>query len=501
MKSMNISMRAIWIIDEEYIVPAFLSICSFLDVTEVPVTLVYCGESGLYEFKNLFTSLHKNLSFETFQSPAEFQHDARVRTITNRLARMHYAQKYQDEIVLLLDADILFAQSGAYLIRSIKSSLPKGRSTIFGVLDAKIAYRDYLYFRTQGINGRDMAVPHQMQKDIYADVFGDNWWYHLKGASINNGVVAFYQCAEVVKVWESFYRKGLVHDQVNAGDDQLPLAAAIHRTDQYVHCLPDTFNSKGNISGDYHVYHAFSSIWRMQVVSALRGETGVSDFADRLLYFTERLPANLKQDFLNKHKLLEPYLFRKLKGDFGYQHLYQDISKGITSGTWVEVGLQHGKSACFMLELIKYKKLDVRLVAVPLPDEDFTKLTNFKDTTRRFGLDQHLEIKKQTELKDYWSDQEKVDFVFLNVANDYDQLFGLLEYWYEKLSPDGILAGYDYTSQIGLHFGDACATYDFCQLHSLSLRISFDIFLIERSDLRRGTAKSDEFSNVSNFAT
>ena len=267
-------IRAIWIIDENYLLPAYASICSFLDSNDIPVTVVYCSPDNVNGVKKWFEEISAHLTFETYPIPAEFQNHPGKSIITNRLARMHYADKYADEVTVLFDADVLFSADSNELINEISAKFQNGKSAIFGVLDAKIAYRDYLYFNTKDENGRDIAVPHLMQKDIYTYVFGTNWWHHLKGASINNGVIAFYNCHEVIECWRRFYVKGVSHPNVNPGDDQLPLAAAIYKTNQNVVCLPEKYNSKGEINGEFAIYHALSGAWKMQLVSAIDGEKG-----------------------------------------------------------------------------------------------------------------------------------------------------------------------------------------------------------------------------------
>ena len=37
--------KAVWIIDEAFLTPALVSVRSFLDVVDMPVEIVYCGES------------------------------------------------------------------------------------------------------------------------------------------------------------------------------------------------------------------------------------------------------------------------------------------------------------------------------------------------------------------------------------------------------------------------------------------------------------------------
>jgi len=473
-------VKAIWIIDNGYIVPAYLSICSFLKGIDTSVTLVYCGDEDTEEVRSIFTGLSENIMFETFTTPEEFKNHKNQRIIVNRLARMHYVEKYCDDITLLIDADTLFSDQCDTIVATLQAECQNKSTAVFGVLDAKIAYRDYLYFNTADDNGRDIVIPLLEQKDIYIDVFGPNWWHHLKGASINNGLVAFYNCPDLIEVWRDYYQRGLNHKYVNPSDDQLPLAAAIHKTGQEVVRLPERFNSKGQVSGDFITYHALSSIWKMQIYSAYHKANAVSDFANLASQFLPVLPEDLLEGFMNEFDHRKPHLFRELKGKFGYQHLYEDVHSGFSSGVFVEVGAAYGKSACFMSELIKIADKNIRFYSIDLPKSKSEKLEEFISLLEKFELDQYCTIVDYNK-RDIVSDLHgEADFVFLNLGNDYDLLLENLEYWYDLLGEGGILAGYDYTSQIGLNYGNKCATYDFCKRKNLSLRISFNIFIIEK---------------------
>lgn len=473
-------VTAIWIIDENYRVPAYASICSFIVSNEIPVVVVYCSTHEVNQTRSYFTGIHPLLCFETYEIPAEFKDHPQKATITNRLARMHYAEKSNDEIILLVDADVLFSNKGNLLLEEISANHNPDISNIFGVLDAKIAYRDYLYFRTTDENGRDIPVPHLKQKDIYTYVFGTNWWHHLKGASINNGIIAFYKCSRVIDQWRTYYLKGLTHSNVNPGDDQLPLAAAIHKTSQNVVTFSEIFNSKGDIEGQYIVYHALSSAWKMQFYSAFKNEDGVSDFADIAKEVIHDIPQGLLNPFIESLTSPEPYLYKKLEGSFGFKHLYEDIISGMDDGIVVEVGMQHGKSSCYMLELIAQSGKEIQLNAFQSDVDTEENLNLFFDLTKRFDLNKNLDIIPNAQVESQGNVNNDVDFVFLNLDNRYGNLLNNLEYWYSRLKPGGILSGYDYTSQIGLSYGNKCATFDFCERLDLPLRISFDIFIIEK---------------------
>ncbi len=485
-------VRAIWIIDKGYIVPAYLSICSFLKGAETSVVLVFCGDEGVEDAKSLFEGLNEHILFEEFKMPEVYKDHRSQKVITNRLARMHFVEKYKEEIVLLVDADTLFTDQCNTLISTIQSDSNINPSAVYGVLDSKIAYRDYLYFNTADDTGRDVVIPHLEQKDIYADVFGPNWWHHLKGASINNGLVAFNNCDSLIDAWRGFYLRGLNHKYVNPGDDQLPLAAAIHRTEQKVVRLPERFNSKGLVSGDYIAYHALSSIWKMQIYSAHHKEEDVSDFANLAAQFIPLVPSKTMDEFIGGIGDPQPYLFRKLEGKFGFQHLYEDVFSGFSSGVFVEVGMDCGKSACFMAELIKMADKKIQFYAIDIPDNNEENIKDFKVQSDRYNLGQYCSIVNDEE-RDIVNDLHgKVDFVFLNLGNDYNALSENLEYWYDLLSEGGILAGYDYTSQIGLNYGNKCATYDFCKRINISLRISFNIFIIEKPRSHKTYKKEDK---------
>lgn len=474
----EMKIRAIWIIDENYIVPAYVSICSFLVSNKIPILVVYSSILNVEETASLFTSMHPLVRFETFETPSEFLDNPNKGIITNRLARIHYAHSNDDEVQLLLDADTLFSKDSSEFINEISLRLVKGESTIFGVLDARVGYLDNLYMRTEDLSGREVVVPNLTKKDIYNDVFGDNWLHDLKGPSINNGVIAFYNCDDVLTLWKEFYIKGLNHINVNVNDDQLPLAAAIHRISQNVICLDEKYNSKGEVQGEYVIYHAFSNAWKMQLYSAYLQEEHVSDFADIAKTIIPKIPKHLIDDFIHNLSKKEPYLYRRLNGDFRFKHLYDDIVTGLENGIVVEVGINKGKSSCFMIECIRNSGKNIQLhsfrsMNVQHDLSEFIHLINSHNLEHFIEI--HDSVGKAPDLKNH----DEIDFVFLNLGNDYNEIYTNLEYWFSKLKPGGILAGYDYTSQIGINYGDNCATFDFCENHNLSLRIAFDIFIIE----------------------
>lgn len=474
-------IKAIWIIDQDYILPAVLSICSFKEACAAQVKVVFCGKEGKERARQIFKELDASIDFESFNIPVQWHTHPEKKIISNRLARMHYAeQQSKEELVLLIDADTLFALSAGTLIDQLQWAMDRSDSFVIGVLDAKIAYRDHLYFRTYDSNGRANAVPHMKQKDIYVDVFGSNWWHHLKGASINNGLVAFHNCGRLIQRWKEFYLRGLQHECVNPGDDQLPLAAAIHCTDQTVIQLPEKYNSKGRVNGSYEMFHALSSSWKMQVVSAMKKEVGVSAYADLASKYLAKLPIELRSTFLDIHQSKEAYLYRSLGGRFGFKHLYEDVYDGLSKGIFVEVGMDEGKSACFLCEKICSEQKDIQFYAVQPSESPPEALNKFREILDRFRLHSYINIlSEDSSEREDW-EEEKVDFVFLNLGNDYKGLMDQLEFWYARLKDGGILAGYDYGSQIGLRYGDECATFAFCHKRGLSLRISFDIFIIEK---------------------
>jgi len=487
---MNIT--AIWIIDENYILPAYISISSFLHSNKIPITVVYCGEERIEESKSLFTSLNKLISFDEFKCPQEFQNHNHKKEITNRLARIHYAKKSEEGIILLLDADTVFTDQSDKLIQAIEEDFGITESAIYGVLDAKVAFHDFLYFNTKDEHGRDNAVSHFERNDIYAQVFGDKWRYILRGPSINNGVIAFHNCKDAIEEWESFYLKGIHNEKVNTGDDQLPLGAAIEKTSQKVVRLPEFFNSKGEIEGDYIVYHALSSIWKRQIFSAINGESGVSEFAELVKNIIPSVPNYLLNIFIETLDYQEPYLFRQLDGKFGFQHLYEDILSGIEKGNIVEVGIKRGKSTCFMMEFIKNTRKEIQFFVVNEDVENNHLVEPFFNLIDHFDLANYADFINFSQCHSLPTLADDIDFVFLNLENNYEDLIENLRFWYPRLKPGGILAGYDYTSQIGLNYGNKCATYNFCQEKNLSLRISFNIFIIEKPTV-------SEFSGVKDF--
>ena len=102
---------AIWIIDENYVFPAYLSICSFVSSNTASVQVVYCSNFDVENIKHQFEAIHHSVKFEVYELPSKYMQFRDNPTIVNRLARMHYVQGPSDEIRLLIDADVIFSEN------------------------------------------------------------------------------------------------------------------------------------------------------------------------------------------------------------------------------------------------------------------------------------------------------------------------------------------------------------------------------------------------------
>ncbi len=484
-------MRAYWIIDYNYRLPAYVSVSSFLQYHEVPVTVMYVGEKGFDEAEEVFSTLSTLVSVVRKEVPDTVPPGDSQATIGNRLLRMEIVATADEDIVLLLDADLLFGEGSKALIEMLQSAEVSPSPLVWGCAETPVAYHNYLYFNVRDANGRDVKLSDMEQAERYSAVFGTAWPNLLGGFGLNNGVLAFRNAQAIAERWRSFYLKGLDQPFVNPADDQLPLAAALKAESCTPRLLPQHLNSLGNITGDFGVYHAFSGIWEMQykaenLLAKPPKFSGVTpDRANRSLsqstfpfssfskiaqVHLQDAPQGWKSELLAKPD--KPFHFHIFPGSFTYKHLFLDIVDGLEQGYCVEAGVNGGKSTCFMAELVALSGKAIRFDAVAWAGTE-----ELAATFQQLGLDQFVHF---TPIHSATYPAESLDFVFIHHKPDYDSLLHEMERWYPRLKKGGILAGMDYTAQDGLSFGQACATYDFCEKYGLSCRIDFDIFLIEK---------------------
>jgi hypothetical protein len=154
-----------------------------------------------------------------------------------------------------------------------------------------------------------------------------------------------------------------------------------------------------------------------------------------------------------------PKHYTQIHGYFDFPNLYEAVANHFPSGRFVEVGVWCGKSACFMAELIKEKKLSVKFFGVDnflgeinatdqqeiVQKEGGSIYNRFLHNMKEAGvLDYVTPLKMTSKEASELFDNKSLDFVFLDAEHLYEDVLEDLNLWWPKVKPEGILAGHDF---------------------------------------------------------
>lgn len=272
-----VSKRAVWIFDDHYKVPTFLSVASFRAQLNVPITLIYEGtpEQSLVD---AFSGIGHSIEIIVSTPNATADATTADRHRHNRLKRMEMMRKWPDEQVLLLDGDLIFSEKIVELIEEIDAhfnNFTSDQSLVWGVTEYDRKF--YLEKRDQ-YGERPIVTEPQLQQSLQK-IYGPTWEKRLSGLQYNNGMLLVHHCADLADAWERNYLSGLNYPEVNPEDDQLPLSVAMFDHNTQVRELDKAFNSKGWLTGDYAIYHAWNGNWKAAVQSAQADDMDLNEYA------------------------------------------------------------------------------------------------------------------------------------------------------------------------------------------------------------------------------
>ncbi len=286
----KLKKRAVWIFNEVFKIPTLLSVASFKAHMDIPISLVYIGDPDLETIK-VFEGLGNSIEIipkQLLQYSKEYLENAHI---GNRLVRMEVMRKWPKEQVLLLDSDLIFSEKIKQLIPYIDAhfeSIKANDSVVWGVSEADRSRR----FFTLKIDASGNRIPvspietHQCIRDVY----GPDWEKRLSGVQYNNGMLLMYNCKALADAWETNYLNGLLHPVVNLQDDQLPLFVAMYDLKTKVLEMDPTFNSLGNLSGDYAVYHAWASTWKKELQKIVQNQPSLEDYGQIAKQYFDKIP-------------------------------------------------------------------------------------------------------------------------------------------------------------------------------------------------------------------
>lgn len=471
--------RAIWIIDEGYLVPAIVSVRSFLAVVNMPITILFCGDSGVEKARNVFAEISTDIRFELFQLGDHLPRKEFLPTVRNRIARMVAIEQAEEELLFLLDADILFAPGMEKLVEMIETHPPE-KPTVWAVPDQATAWQNHFYFRLFDEKGRKQRLHPQDQQSIYRLIFGEEWKQLLGEHGFNNGMLGIFKGKAAAEKWRYYYVRGLKHPAVNPEDDQVPFSAALKETGTETRILPDYYNSRGAHSGNFAAYHAICGRWRMPFRAVELGEEVYTDFGKIVKQFWHFVPSELRRAFIASLDTLEPHRFRGIPGHFPFWWTYRDIGNYFEKGHFVEVGTREGKSSCFMQELIDLTGKDFTFESIVCSDRFPDGQALAEQSHVSVGMPNQITVLPLSSGEGTARYQNhSLDFVFLNAAESPDQLAEDLAMWLPKVKPGGILAGMDFSIQPGLNIHQESVVFSFCSEKGLICRENYNEFIIE----------------------
>lgn len=166
----------------------------------------------------------------------------------------------------------------------------------------------------------------------------------------------------------------------------------------------------------------------------------ISDF-HRFLDHPSRLAAACGSFDCSANSTL-PHKFRTVRGNFDFEDLYRDIADNIPEGgTFVEIGVLHGRSLCFMEEYLRHIGKRVRIVGVDaFRRVDFEKVRNFLPDSVEL-------IRSDSAAGAVFFEDASVDAVFVDADHNTAAVKRDIESWLPKVRPDGLMAGHDLSAQ------------------------------------------------------
>jgi predicted O-methyltransferase YrrM len=475
--------RALWIFDKNYLMLTYLSVSSFIDHCDVIVTLVYCGDKMDEADKNIFSGLDTKVEFFNFDVDVSSHEPHLQANILNRFARLHFTRLFENDLLFMIDSDVGFSSSLKDEILEVESQFQLDSTAIpmiSGVVEFLDAKDAYLYFKTEDKNGFTMKIPIDEKDRTYHSIYGSEWQSLVDGFQFNNGFLIFYKARTLIDQWEEYYLRGLKNKNINPLDDQVPLAAAIQKTECNYWKMGRKWNSLGDLGGSFIMFHAWGGEWKIEIDQVMRNGTSTSDYGEICKKYLPTCPPTWLEKF-SADLLSFPIRYRNIKGGFQHGTIFTDLMKELNEGYIVEVGTYKGRSTCFLAELIKATGKKIKFHSIDHFERDDTDIDSVKANLIRAGVESYVEVIEAHSLEASNSYESKeLDFVFLDTESPADMLWDELEAWYDKVKDGGILGGYDHSIHDTVFKSYDCVIARFCEKHKLPLRTYEYQFLIKK---------------------
>ncbi|MDF1695915.1 MAG: class I SAM-dependent methyltransferase [Saprospiraceae bacterium] len=475
--------RGLWIFDENYLMLTYLSACSFAEHSDVIITLIYCGEKMNDADLEIFQAIQEKVEVYYFTKDVSEWEAHMQANILNRLARLHFTKLFEDDLVFMIDSDVAFSEILNKKIKHVEERFNNHESifpVISGVVEFLSASDAYLYFKKKDKAGFTRKTNESAKLNVYTRIYGSDWKSYISGFQFNNGFLIFYKARKLIEQWEHYYLAGLHDADVNPLDDQVPLAAAIQKTECTYWKMDPQWNSLGDLDGPFVMFHAWGGEWKIEIDQVLRNAEATSDYGNICKRYLTNCPAVWIKKFFSDLKSF-PYRYRNIQGAFDHGTVFTDLIKRLESGKIVEVGTYKGRSACFLAELIKASGKNIQFTTIDHFERSDTSMQLVQKNLKRADVQDYVTV---VEGESYETTklfkEEELDFIFLDTDSSKNRLAVELESWYEKLKEGGILGGYDHSIHDTVFKSYDCASWSFCEKHAIPLMTYEYQFLIQK---------------------
>ena len=289
--------KAVWIFDESYKVPTYLSVASWIaNCVNTTVELIYTGIDLEDDLKERFLELSDSVSISW--EPQFNTVSRRDKHLKNRLKRMEIMKRWPEQLVFLLDGDLLFDRGVERLVSQLEQKIEvyDSEELIAGVPEYDLPF----YTEKRDDFGGSKKETEELTHKTLKMVFGDNYATRLSRVQYNNGMLGCIGASSLADLWKAHYLMGLENQEVNPEDDQLPLAVALFDLDFETIELEKKYNSLGYLDGKYCVFHAWNGKWKKELLRVMNGCVE-NDYAILLESYWKQIPLHWqKQLYLHE---------------------------------------------------------------------------------------------------------------------------------------------------------------------------------------------------------
>lgn len=145
---------------------------------------------------------------------------------------------------------------------------------------------------------------------------------------------------------------------------------------------------------------------------------------------------------------------------FTYPNLYKEMVERFDDAHFVEVGCWKGRSVCYLaVEIINSNKnilvdcVDIFEYSNIQSDIAEDKYENiYAELLKNIKPVRHIvnPVKGESIIVSKFYPLQSLDFVFIDAAHDYENVFNDIASWFGRIKDGGVIAGHDYDSSEGV---------------------------------------------------